>query len=113
MQRLKKKISNKPKPDCYNKMEKEIGQGVEFLKIISEKNRLKILCFLGKGENCVGEICQALKLPQNLVSHHLKVLKIFNLISSRKEGTKNFYKIDQKTIDENSRLLNKFLNLKK
>lgn len=113
MQGSKRKTSNKPKPDCYNKLEKEIGQVTEFLKIISEKNRLKILCFLGKGENCVGKICQALKLPQNLVSHHLKVLKNFNLVLSRKEGAKNFYKINQKTIDKNSRLLNKFLNLKK
>jgi len=79
------------------------------LKIISEKNRLKILCLLKKGEKCVCEIWQYLKLPQNLVSHHLRILKDFDLISSRKKGVKIFYKINQKVVKRYLKLLNKFL----
>lgn len=82
---------------------------VEFLKIVSEKNRLKILCLLEKGEKCVCEIWQYLKLPQNLVSHHLKTLKNFNLILSRKEGVKIFYKINKKVVKKYLKLLNKYL----
>jgi len=44
------------------------------LKMICEENRMKVLCFLMQGERCVNEIADALGLPQNLVSHHLKVL---------------------------------------
>ncbi len=97
------------KPDCCkNKSAEEIKQVVEFLKIISEKNRLKILCLLEKGEKCVCEIWQYLKLPQNLVSHHLKILKDFNLISSRKEGVKIFYKKNKKVVKKYLKLLNTY-----
>jgi len=97
---------------CKDKSVGETKQVLEFLKIISEENRLKILRFLEKGEKCVCEIWQYLKLPQNLVSHHLKVLKDFNLISSRKEGVKIFYRINKKVVKKYLKLLNKYLDLK-
>ena len=83
---------------------------VKFLKIIAEPNRLKILCILRKQEKCVCDICQDLDLPQNLVSHHLKVLRGFGLIGSRKEGTKVFYSLNKKVAQKYIKLLNKFLN---
>jgi len=100
------------KPNCCkNKAEENIKQATEFLKIISEENRLKILCILRDGEKCVCEIWQCLNLPQNLASHHLKVLKDFDLISSKKKGLKVFYKLNQKTLLKHTKLLNKFLKL--
>lgn len=53
---------------------KDLSKQVDFLKALSDENRLHILCFLRKGEKCVCEIVGFLDLPQNLVSHHLKVL---------------------------------------
>ena len=97
------------KAKCCRKSEAKINQLIKFLKIISEKNRIKILCLLKKGEKCVCEIWQCLKLPQNLVSHHLKTLKDFNLISSRKEGVKIFYKLNKKVIKKYLKLLDEFL----
>lgn len=98
------------KTNCHkNKSTAKIRQMIKFLKIISEKNRLKILRLLKKDEKCVCEIWQYLKLPQNLVSHHLKTLKDFNLISSRKEGVKIFYKINKKVVKKYLKLLNKYL----
>ncbi|MCD6114974.1 winged helix-turn-helix transcriptional regulator [bacterium] len=97
---------------CKNKSERKLRQVLDFLKIISEENRIKILRLLERDEKCVCEIWQYLKLPQNLVSHHLKVLKDFDLISSRKEGVKIFYKINKKVVKKYLNLLNKFLNLK-
>ncbi|OGF27918.1 hypothetical protein A2303_07740 [Candidatus Falkowbacteria bacterium RIFOXYB2_FULL_47_14] len=77
---------------CNNKQnEKELKETVAFLRAISEENRLKILCILKKQELCVCDIWKFLDLPQNLVSHHLKVLKDFGLLGSRKEGTKVIY----------------------
>ncbi len=89
----------------------ELAKAVDFLKIIAEENRLKILCVLCEGEKCVCEIWQYLELPQNLVSHHLKALKDLNLISSRKKGLNVFYTINKKVIKNNLSLLNNFLNL--
>ena len=90
---------------------KDIKKLSEFLKIISEENRLKILFILQNQEKCVCEIWQILNLPQNLISHHLKVLKKFNLVSSRKVGLKIFYKLNLKVVKKYINLLNKFLKL--
>jgi len=99
------------KPKCCNNKKSfaETSQVVEFLKIIAEENRLKILCILRSGEKCVCDIWQCLKLPQNLVSHHLKVLKDLNLISSKKVGLKVFYKLNQKVVKKYLKNLNRFL----
>jgi ArsR family transcriptional regulator len=96
---------------CKTKKSKsDLGQTVDFLKIISEENRLLILCLLKKGEMCVCEIWQHLNLPQNLVSHHLKVLKDFGLIKSRRESTKIIYSLDQKNIKKFISLMSHFIN---
>ncbi len=88
----------------------KLSQTVEFLKIISEENRLKILCLLREEEKCVCDVWQCLDLAQNLTSHHLKVLKDFRLASSRQEGLKVIYSINKKTIKKYSKLLNNYLN---
>lgn len=86
---------------CEDKrFKKEIDRLINFLKIISEENRLKVLCILKKQEMCVCDIWQLLGLPQNLVSHHLKVLKDFGLVKTKKQGTKVIYFVDKKTVDQ-------------
>jgi ArsR family transcriptional regulator len=96
---------------CYKtkKAKNDLEQTVNFLKIISEENRLFILCLLKKGEMCVCEIWQRLNLPQNLVSHHLKVLKDFKLIKSRRESTKIIYSLDQKSVKKFISLMSYFI----
>ena len=93
------------------KLEIKFKEVLDFLKIISEENRLKILCILQRQEKCVCDIWQCLNLPQNLVSHHLKILKDFNLVFSKKEGLKIFYKLNKKAVKKYFQLLNKILNL--
>lgn len=82
---------------------------INFLKVINEPNRLKILCFLRHGEQCVCDICRSLDLPQNLASHHLKTLKDFGLIGSRQEGRKIIYLSDKAVLQKYAALLNNFL----
>jgi ArsR family transcriptional regulator len=96
---------------CVNKKSiANLSQTVEFLKIIGEENRLKILCLLKDGEKCVCDIWQCLGLAQNLVSHHLKVLKDFGLVLSRQEGLKVIYSINKKAVKKYLKLLNNYLN---
>lgn len=99
------------KPKCCkkNKFSAELLNAVGFLKVISDESRLKILCILKDGEKCVCEIWQYLGLPQNLTSHHLKVLKDFNLISSRKEGLKVFYSLNGDVVGKHFKSLSSFL----
>ena len=99
----------KPKCCIDNKTLNEVGQTAELLKIVAEENRLKILCTLKAGERCVCDIWQDLDIPQNLASHHLKVLKDAGLIDSRKDGLKMIYWIKKKEIGKFNSLLNNFL----
>jgi len=87
----------------------ELKKTVDFLRVISEENRLLLLCLLKKGEMCVCKIWQHLGLSQNLTSHHLKVLKDFGLVDDRKDGLKVYYSINKKNIAKFNSLLNKFL----
>lgn len=88
---------------------KKIIKSAQLLKAIADTNRLQILQMLQSGEKCVCEIWQHLGLSQNLISHHLKILKDINLISSRKEGLWVFYKINKLELSKLNSLLNKFL----
>ena len=71
-----------------------------YLVALAEPNRLAILSFLKKGEKCACEIHPKLKLPQNLSSHHLKVLKDLKLLKSRREGVKILYSRNEKVIND-------------
>jgi len=95
---------------CQDENENKYFENVaDFLDIIGEKNRLRILCILQSGEKCACDIYEPLKLPQNLASHHLKVLKKFGIIDSRREGRQIIYHTNKKNIDKNITLLNNFL----
>lgn len=98
-------------PCCQNdsQSKKDFQKVANFLKIINEPNRLKILCFLRQGEQCVCDIWKNLGLPQNLTSHHLKTLKEFDLIESRREGRKIIYFSNKKIVSKYASLLNNFL----
>lgn len=87
----------------------ELKKTIDFLRMISEENRLLILCLLKRGEMCVCEIWQYLGLPQNLVSHHLKVLRDFGLIKSYRKGTKIIYSLNLKNSKKFISLLSHFV----
>ncbi|MDD5749798.1 MAG: metalloregulator ArsR/SmtB family transcription factor [Patescibacteria group bacterium] len=93
-----------------NQSKKELAQSAEFLKIIAEENRLKIICLLKHHDRCVCDIWQYLDLPQNLISHHLKILKDFELVSSKKQGTKVIYSLNSKKLKKYYLLLSHYIN---
>lgn len=83
------------------------------LKAVSSSNRLQILSYLISGEKCVCKIFEHLDLPQNLVSHHLAVLRKNNLIIARKDGKWVYYSINQQTFSEVKLFFEKFLSAPK
>ena len=95
---------------CSSKCKVSVGKTLRFLKIISDENRLRIICLLNRGTRCVCEIWQDLKIPQNLASHHLKVLKDFKLLTSEKQGLKVIYTLDKKMLAEYQAMLGHYLN---
>lgn len=102
-------MENIPCCQSDSELKDDFQKVVEFLKIINEPNRLKILCFLRHGEQCVCDIWKNLDLPQNLTSHHLKTLKDFGLIESRQDGRKIIYSSNKEVVQKYASLLNIFL----
>ena len=81
----------------------------EFLKVVSEENRLRIICLLKQGEKCVCEIYEHLELAQNLTSHHLKVLSDAKIVNSRQDGLNVFYSLNAEKVDKYEKIISQFL----
>lgn len=64
-------------------------------KALGEPQRLRIYKLLFDGERCVCDIEASVRLPQNLVSHHLRVLRDAGLIEFRKERRWSYYRISK------------------
>jgi len=70
------------------------------LNITSDFTRLKIMYAISEGEKNVSEIVAEVGASQSLVSHQLRVLRKANLVTTRKDKTKVFYRLaDSHVID--------------
>ncbi len=63
-------------------------------KGIGNENRYRILEVLMKEPRNVGEISKKVKLPQPVVSQHLKVLKSANLVEDERRGQEVLYSVN-------------------
>lgn len=68
--------------------------------VLMEPQRIRILRLLRSGDRCVCEIERSLDIPQNLVSHHLKVLREAGLVTASKEGQFVHYARVERRIQE-------------
>lgn len=92
-----------------SKKQSDLNITLDYLNVIREPNRLKILCLLKSGEKCVCDIWESLGIAQNLASHHLKTLQEAGLIISKQEGRKVIYSSNKKEIYKKTSLLNNFI----
>jgi DNA-binding transcriptional ArsR family regulator len=65
----------------------------DFLRVIAQPTRLKILYFLKDGERCACEIIPKMKEDQSNISRHLTHMRDAGILESRKEGVSVYYKI--------------------
>jgi DNA-binding transcriptional ArsR family regulator len=61
---------------------------------VAEPRRRQILDALAAGERSVGELVDALRLPQPVVSKHLKVLRGVDLVAVRDAGRQRLYRLN-------------------
>ena len=80
------------------------------LNIINDINRLRILYLFRKyQELCVNDIFNNLKLKQNLVSYHLRVLHQANLVERERRGGNVYYRERRDNIVKMCQRINKLL----
>jgi ubiquinone/menaquinone biosynthesis C-methylase UbiE/DNA-binding transcriptional ArsR family regulator len=75
------------------------------LSALADLTRSRLLLVLEGNALTVGELCQALRLPQSTVSRHLKLLSDEGWVSARAEGTSNRYRAALRELDPAARQL--------
>ncbi|MBS3788131.1 winged helix-turn-helix transcriptional regulator [Candidatus Bipolaricaulota bacterium] len=65
----------------------------EIFRALSEPTRVKILYLLSNEEMCVHDLTTLINSSQSSVSHHLKILKLNNLVEARREGKAVYYSL--------------------
>jgi DNA-binding transcriptional ArsR family regulator len=66
---------------------------------LSDANRRAIVELLRTGPRSVGELAGAMPISRPAVSRHLRLLRDAGLVSERREGTRNLYRLHDEGID--------------
>ena len=69
-------------------------------KTLGDYSRVRIVSVLVQGEKCPSEIAAELGMSPSAVSHHLKILRLTNLVKIRREHRQIFYELDDEHINE-------------
>jgi ArsR family transcriptional regulator len=83
------------------------------LKVLAEPKRLLILHMLMEGVQCNCELGDALKMPPNLISHHLRVLREAGLVDVERDSLDArwlYYSINREALDELNRTFGLFFD---
>ena len=75
-------------------MQAGASQACRLLKVLSNPDRLLILCQLSQGEHRVGELEELLGIVQPTLSQQLTVLREEALVSTRRDGKHIYYLLD-------------------
>lgn len=78
--------------------EKTAEHVAEVLKAVAHPIRLQIVDLLEDGEMCVGDIVKALGGKQAITSQQLNMMKDKGVLSSRRDGAKVYYCIENKNV---------------
>ncbi len=75
------------------KMQSSADDACKLMKVLSNRDRMMLLCEIGQAEKCVGELEAALDLHQPTLSQQLTVLRKERLVKTRREGKQIYYSL--------------------
>ena len=76
-----------------DKMKASAGNACRLMKVLSNPDRLMLLCQLSQSEKRVGELEDILGIMQPTLSQQLTVLRDEELVTTRREGKNIFYQL--------------------
>jgi len=85
----------------------------ERLKVLAEPKRLLILHLLMEGVQCNCELGEALNMPPNLISHHLRALRQAGLVQVERDPFDArwvYYSVNREALDELNRAFGVFFD---
>ncbi len=68
-------------------------RAANLLKSMGNPARLMVLCQLTEGEKSVGELERAVPMSQSALSQHLALLRMRNLVKTRRSGQSIYYSL--------------------
>lgn len=74
-------------------MQASVDKACGLMKVMSNRDRLMLLCQIGQEEKCVSELEQVLEIRQPTLSQQLTVLRDEGLVETRRDGKKIYYRI--------------------
>jgi len=74
-------------------MEESADKVSDLMKVLSNKNRLMILCQLAEGEKSVGELVELLGARGPAMSQQLALLRKDGLVKTRRDGQTIYYSL--------------------
>ncbi len=74
-------------------MKASAGRACRLMKVLSNPDRLMLLCQLSLGEKRVGQLEEILGIVQPTLSQQLTVLRDEELVSTRRDGKNIYYQI--------------------
>ena len=74
---------------------------IKITKALADPTRFSILqAIAGSGESCCGELAKRFPITQATCSQHLKILAEAGLVTMRREGQFNHYRLVRRVLDE-------------
>ncbi|WP_235830288.1 ArsR/SmtB family transcription factor [Algihabitans albus] len=81
------------KARALGEMEDGAERAAEFLKALSNRHRLIVLCLLAERERTVGELEDILMIRQPTLSQQLARLRAEALVETRRDGKRIYYRL--------------------
>ena len=76
-----------------NVMRRSADAACRLMKVLSNPDRLLLLCQMTQGEKCVSELESLVGIEQPTLSQQLGVLRTEELVATRREGKNIYYRI--------------------
>ena len=82
---LEQQFDHMPDPEAFDVT-------AELFKLMADRTRIRLFWLLCHCEECVVNLSVMMNMSSPALSHHLKLLKAFGLIVSRREGKEVYYR---------------------
>jgi len=74
-------------------MQASADDACRLMKVLSNRDRMMLLCQIGQGEKCVGDLEDSLDIHQPTLSQQLTVLRNEELVRTRRDGKQIYYSL--------------------
>ncbi|MDY6828769.1 MAG: metalloregulator ArsR/SmtB family transcription factor [Pseudomonadota bacterium] len=99
---------HKTPPIDLSAMASHAEAAAALMKALSNPHRLQVLCLLNDGERSVGDLQTQLGLSQSALSQHLAVLRSQQLVATRRDQRRIYYRLHAGVVAEVIAVLHRY-----